>query len=208
MRVQQEQRILTQVLEELQKEVISRHYNNLLYRHPSITRTIELIKQHYKFLNIKDKVTKFIKNYVSCQQNKHSTHAKYREAQAIETLTALQTNIKIDFVTQLPVSKDPVTRYTYNLIFVIVDRFTKYAKIILFCYSYTAEQLAQVFLDRIICYYSILELIISNRDKLFILNYQTMLLAAIGTKKKLLTAYYLQIDRQTKRTNQTIEIYL
>jgi hypothetical protein len=62
---------------------------------------------------------------------------------------------------------------------------------ILFCYSYTAEQLAWVFLDRIVRYYGILELIISDRDKLFTLNYWTMLLAVIGTKKKLLTAYYL-----------------
>jgi hypothetical protein len=79
-KVQQEQRILTQVLEELQEEIISSYYNNPLYRHPSIARTIELIKQHYKFPNITDKVTKFIKKCVSCQQNKHSTHAKYREA--------------------------------------------------------------------------------------------------------------------------------
>ena len=53
----------------------------------------------------------------------------------------------MDFVTQLPISKDPVTGYNYNLIFVVVDRFTKYAKIILFRHSYTAEQLAHVFKD-------------------------------------------------------------
>jgi hypothetical protein len=77
----------------------------------------------------------------------------------------------MDFVTQLPTSKDPVTGYAYNLIFVIVNRFTKYVKIILFRHSYTAEQLARVFLDRIVRHYSILALIISNRDKLFTLNY-------------------------------------
>ena len=60
-----------------------------MHRHLSITRTIELIKQHYEFLNIKDKVSKFIKQCISCQQNKHSTHTKYREAQAIEPPTAL-----------------------------------------------------------------------------------------------------------------------
>ena len=34
--------------------------------------------------------------------------------------------MSIDFMTKLPKSKDPVTRITYNLIMVIVDRFTKY----------------------------------------------------------------------------------
>jgi hypothetical protein len=60
----------------------------------------------------------------------------------MELLTALWTNIMMDFVTQLPTSKDPVTGYAYDLIFVVVDRFTKYVEMILFCYSYTAEQLA------------------------------------------------------------------
>ena len=150
MLVQQEQRVPLTVPEELEQQIISSHHDNPLHGHLGITRTIELIKRYYKFLNMCNKVSKFIKNCVSCQQNKHSTHAKYREAQAIEPLTALQTNITIDFVIQLPVSRDPVIRYTYDLIFVVMDQFTKYAKMILFCYSYTAEQLAQVFLDRII----------------------------------------------------------
>ena len=89
MLVQQEQRVPAYVPEELEQEVISSYYDNPLHGHPGITRTIELIKRHYKFPNIKDKVSKFIKQCVSCQQNKHSTHAKYGEAQAIEPLTAL-----------------------------------------------------------------------------------------------------------------------
>ena len=113
--------IPAQVLEDLEEEVISCYYNNPLHRHLGITQTIELIKRYYKFTNIQDKVSKFIKNCVSCQQNKHSTHAKYREAQAIELLTALQTNITMDFVTQLLISKDPVTGYDYDSIFVVVD---------------------------------------------------------------------------------------
>jgi hypothetical protein len=78
--VSKEQHTPTEVLEELQEEIISNYHNNPLYSHPSIIRTIELIKRHYEFLNMRNKVSKFIKNCVSCQQNKHSTHAKYREA--------------------------------------------------------------------------------------------------------------------------------
>ena len=62
----QDKQIPAQVLKELEEEVISNYYDNLLYRHPSVIRTIELIKRHYKFLNMQDKVSKFIKNCVSC----------------------------------------------------------------------------------------------------------------------------------------------
>ena len=80
MLVQQEQRVPAYVPEELEQEVISSYYNDPLHRHLGIIRTIELIKRHYEFSNIKEKVSKFIKQCVSCQQNKHSTHAKYGEA--------------------------------------------------------------------------------------------------------------------------------
>jgi hypothetical protein len=62
----QDKQIPIQVLEELEEDVISGYYNNLLHRHPSIIRTIELTKRHYKFLNMQDKVSKFIKNCISC----------------------------------------------------------------------------------------------------------------------------------------------
>ena len=66
MLVQQEQQVPTTVPKELEQEVISSYHNNPLHGHLGITRTIELIKQHYKFLNIKEKVSKFIKKCVSC----------------------------------------------------------------------------------------------------------------------------------------------
>jgi hypothetical protein len=69
------------------------------------------------------------------------------------------------------VSVDLATGYAYNSIFVVVDRHTKYAEMIPFRHNYSAEKLAHVFKDRIICYHSILETIISDRDKLFTSNF-------------------------------------
>ena len=66
MRITLDNSILAQVLEDLEEEVISCYYNNLLYRHLGITQIIELIKRYYEFLNMQDKVSKFIKNCVSC----------------------------------------------------------------------------------------------------------------------------------------------
>jgi hypothetical protein len=91
--------------------------------------------------------------------------------QPIELLSKLWTNISIDFVTGLLLLKDPAIGLAYNSILVIVDRFTKYALIIPFRRDYIAVQLAHVLKDRLIRDYSILKTIISDRDKLFTLNY-------------------------------------
>jgi hypothetical protein len=54
------------VLEELQEAIIKQHYNNPVHSYLSITRTIELIKRNYEFLNIKNKVTFFIAKCADC----------------------------------------------------------------------------------------------------------------------------------------------
>ena len=41
-------------------------------------------------------------------------------------------DVSIDFITKLPKSKNSITGITYNLIIVIVDRFTKYLIVALF----------------------------------------------------------------------------
>jgi hypothetical protein len=56
----------------------------------------------------------------------------------MELLSELWTDILIDFVTGLPLSKDSAIGLAYDLILVIVDRFIKYALMIPFRRDYTA----------------------------------------------------------------------
>jgi transposase InsO family protein len=126
----------------------------------------------------------------------------------MELLSELWTDISIDFVTGLPLSKDPATGLSYNSILVIVDRFTKYALMIPFRRDYTAVQLAHVLKDRLIRDHGIPKTIISDRDKLFTSNYWATLMAEIGIQRKLSTAYHPQTDGQTERTNRTMKTYL
>jgi hypothetical protein len=58
--------------------------------------------------------------------------------QPIELLSELWSDILMDFVTGLLLSKDSATGLSYNSILVIVDRFTKYALMIPFRQDYTA----------------------------------------------------------------------
>jgi hypothetical protein len=187
-------RIAHEVPEELQQGLIESYHNDPVHGHPGITRTMELIRRNYEFKNMKDKVTDFIKKCADCQRNKHSTHAEYGEMQAIELPTEPWTDISMDFVTGLLESRDPTTKLKYDAILVVVDRFTKAAEYIPFRKDYTVVQLGHVINDRVIRYYGILKTIISDRDKLFTSNYWATLMAAIRTKRKLLTAYHPQTD--------------
>ena len=116
--------------------------------------------------------------------------------------------MSIDFIMKLPKSKDPVTGITYNLIIVIVDRFTKYLIVVLFKKTHTAEQLGHLLLDRLVRDHGVLIMIITDRDKLFTSNYWKTISAAMGTKPKMSTAYHPQTDSQTEQANQVLETYL
>jgi transposase InsO family protein len=196
------------VPEELQEQIIRQHHDDPVHGHPGIARTMELITRNYQFRNMKDKVTTYIKKCADCQKNKHSTHAQYGEMQPMELPQEPWTDISMDFVTGLPPSRDPATGLTYDSILVIVDRFTKYALMIPFRRDYTAVQLAHVLKDRLIRDHGIPKTIISDRDKLFTSNYWATLMAEIGIKRKLSTAYHPQTDGQTERTNRTMKTYL
>lgn len=74
--------------------------------------------------------------------------------------------------------------------------------------SRTAAQLGHLILDRLIRYHGIPQLFVTDRDKLSTSNYWKTLVAAVGIKHKLSTAFHPQTDGQTERTNQTLEQYL
>ena len=84
----------------------------------------------------------------------------------------------------------------------------KYTYIILYKEASTVEDLVQVLLKIVFIHYRVLDEIISDRDKLFISKFWTILSVLLGSKRKLSIVFYPQIDRQTERTNETIESYL
>ena len=101
----------------------------------------------------------------------------------------------MNFIIKLLLSKKLLTRVIYNSILIIVDQLIKKARFISYLEASNAEELAYTFLRNIIVFNRLLEEIISNRDKLFIFNFWTLLIRQLEIKHKLLTVYHLQTDR-------------
>ena len=151
--------------------MISNHHNNPQHRHLEVTRTIELIARNYNTLGLKQYVMQYIKECISCQQNKSARYKPYGKIQFAPVPEIPWDDIIMDFITKLLKSKDLITTEVYDAIMVIIDRLTKYAIILPFKEKYNAEQLAFLLLDRLIRDYSIPKSITLDRDKLFTSNY-------------------------------------
>jgi hypothetical protein len=101
--------------------------------------------------------------------NKASRYILYKIIQSLDILKIPWTSIVLDFVIKLLLSRDLIIGVEYDSILVITDRLTKYTYIILYLKVSTAEDLVYIFLKIIITNHNILEKMISDRNKFFIL---------------------------------------
>ena len=77
------------------------------------------------------------------------------------------TSVTLDFIVKLLKSKELITKIVYNLIFVIMNRLTKYEYFIPYKKASSAEDFIYTFYKYMIGNYRLPEEIISDRDKLF-----------------------------------------
>ena len=108
----------------------------------------------------------------------------------------------MDFVEGLPMSDGADT------IMVVVDRFTKFAHFVPLRHPFHAPQVAKAFWDNVVKLHGIPTSIVSDRDKVFTSNLWKQLFAGAGTKLPYSTTYHPQMDDQSKRMNQCMEMYL
>ena len=71
-----------------------------------------------------------------------------------------------------------------------------------------APGLAKVIIDMVIRHYGFPDSIVTNWGSLFTSKFWSLLCYFLGIKRKLSTAFYPQMDNQTKKQNSTIEAYL
>ena len=71
--------------------------------------------------------------------------------------------------------------------------------IILFKEIYFVEYLVYIILNKLVRDYRLPKVVILDRDKLFILNFQKSLTKRLGIKYRILSIYCLDLDEQVER---------
>jgi len=192
----------------LQKEFTRECHEHPLHGHQGVYKTHCRLKTTFDFPGSKEMVQKVVRECDTCNKAKATRHAPYGELKPIATPDRAWKVIAWDFVVKLPPSKEPMTKTTYDSIFVVTDKLTKYALFIPYKESSSAEELAYIFTKEVAAAHGLPEQIISDRDKLFTSNFWQSLMKRLGVKSKLSTAYHPQTDGQTERLNQVLEQYL
>ncbi|GKD91102.1 retrotransposable element Tf2, partial [Tanacetum coccineum] len=85
-----------------------------------------------------------------------------------------------------------------TVIFVVVNRFSKYAHFIPLSHPFTAAHVAQVFFDNVYKLHGLPKIIVSDRDKVFLSMFWKELFKALQVSLHLTTAYHPYSDGQTE----------
>jgi transposase InsO family protein len=93
----------------------------------------------------------------------------------------------------------------YDSIWVIVDRLTKVAHFIHVQTTYSGANLAELCMSQIVCLHGVPTRIVSDRGSQFTSKFWEKLHESMDTKLSFNSAYHLQTDGQTERTNQILE---
>ncbi|XP_019450597.1 PREDICTED: uncharacterized protein LOC109352871 [Lupinus angustifolius] len=147
-------------------------------------------------------VKSFVQQCVVCQSNKPLTQKSQGLLQPLPIPEKVWDEISMDFITHLPSSQG------HTVIWVVVDRLTKYAHFTALPTRFSAETLARRFLNDICKLHGVPKSIVSDRDPLFLSAFWKGLFKLLGTSLCYSTAYHPQSDGQTEVVNRGLQTYL
>lgn len=183
-------------------KLIQEHHASPTGGHSGGERSYYRLKQAFYWKGMKRAVLKFVAECDTCQRNKNETVASPGLLQPLPIPDRLWSDISMDFIEGLPTSTQK------SVIFVVVDRLSKYAHFIPLTHPYTATTVAQAFLDNVFKLHGMPRSIVSDRDTIFTSSFWQELFRLQGTSLNLNTSYHPQSDGQTEVVNRCLENYL
>lgn len=194
--------------QKLKLAVLQQCHDSRSSGHFGFDKTFELLSRSFFW----PKMRKFVENYCrscdTCARSKSVRHKPFGLLRSLPPPSQPWSSISMDFVVKLPISFDPATKSSFDSIWVVVDRLTKYAYFIPCNETMTASEFAFLFLRHIFSSHGLPREIVSDRGSLFVSKFVSSFCKLANIHQALSTAFHPQTDGQTEIMNQFLEQYL
>nr|GEZ68849.1 retrotransposable element Tf2 [Tanacetum cinerariifolium] len=172
--------------------------------HYGVKVTTHRISSMLYWKGMRKDIKKFVHECIHCQRNKLDLAAYPGLLQPLPIPNKIWESINMDFIEALPRSQG------YTVIFVVVDRLTKYAHFMPLSHPFTAAQVAQEFLDTIYKLHGLPTSIVSDRDKFFLRNPQMAQVSELPSCNKeglMKPEPVALLDRKIVKKNNAVVVY-
>ena len=189
----------------LKAKLLRLHHDDSFANHFEFKKTCILMqRKFYWFKMIKD-IKEYVKDCDMCQRTKTSHHRLYDEFSSLFISTRSWTEISINFIIEffLNCYDDNI----YDVILIIIDRFSKMTHYILVKSTWSVENLIDVLFNKMLLIFLEVRRIVFDRRALFTNGYWSTLCYRIRVVKRLNIVFHSQIDGQIERQNQTLKHY-
>ena len=185
--------------------------NKLLYDHHDIPasghlgpkKTTARLRSHYYWKGLENTVKQYVTSCDICQRSKSKTTKPYGLLKPLPPPEKKWSEITMDFITPLPLTKSKNSAI-YD-IYDIVDRLSKLVHFVPTTKIVNAEITAKLFLNHVYRHHGIPDVIISDRDSIFLSKFWKELFRLLRTKLRPSSAYYPETDGQTEIMNKKLE---
>lgn len=130
--------------------------------HSGRDATTRRLKTFFSWKVLHKDVSSFVRNCVVCQASKYDPSTYPGLLQPLPIPQEVWSEVSMDFITGLPKSQGK------EVIYVEVDRLSKYAHFFALHHPYSAVDVAQVYLDGVFKLHGWPKFIVSDRDPLFL----------------------------------------
>uniref|UniRef100_A0A803JWE8 Gypsy retrotransposon integrase-like protein 1 n=1 Tax=Xenopus tropicalis TaxID=8364 RepID=A0A803JWE8_XENTR len=191
------------VPEDLRLEVLKFVHDHPVSGHLGVYKTQELAKRHFFWPGMMRDCAKYVTSCQTCARFKDSHSRPMGLLQPLPVPERPWERISMDFIVDLLKSAG------FNTIMVVVDGLTKMAHFIPLSGLPSAATTAEVFIREIFRLHGLPKVVISDRGSQFTSRFwRSLCQGSLGIQTCFSTAFHPQTNRQTERTNQTLEQYL
>nr|KYP60178.1 Transposon Ty3-I Gag-Pol polyprotein [Cajanus cajan] len=187
---------------DLHRSLINEFHSSPHAGHSGFKASLARLSTSFFWPGIYKDTKKLVQSCLTCQQNKYYPVKMQGLLQPLPTPDRVWEDISMDFITHLPNS------HGHTVIWVIVDRLTKFSHFLALPTKFSTPALAAHFSVEIVRLHGVPKSIVSDRDRLFLSLFWRELFCLQGTQLHFLSSYHPQSDGQTEVVNRSVEAYL